>query len=139
MSAATATYERLGDAFTSLDLDGWTAAYAEEAALHHPLLGDVRGRAAIRAAESPLFDAFSDGGVELVRLVEQGDRAACEWVVTATNTGPLPLPDGRTVPATGRTVRLPVVDVFRLDGDGRIAEDHRFYDTVTFVQQLGLA
>ena len=91
------------------------------------------------AAESPLFEAFSDGGVELVRLVEQGDRMACEWVVTATNSGPLPLPDGQTMPPTGRTVRLPVLDVFRLDADGRIAEDHRYFDMVTFSQQLGLA
>lgn len=139
MSAATATYERLRKAFTDLDLDGWAGAYAEEATLHHPMLGDVSGREAIRAAESPLFEAFSDGGVELIRLVEQGDRLACEWVVTATNTGPLPLPGGGTVPATGRSVRLPVLDMLRLDADGRIAEDHRYYDMVTFSQQLGLA
>lgn len=139
MTQGTDIFERVRDGFSRADLDAWAGAYADDAVLHHPMLGEVRGREAIRAAESGLFDAFSGNGVELSRLVEQGDRVACEWVVTATNTGPLPMPDGRVLPATGRTIRLPLVDVFRLDADGRIVEDHRYYDAVEFAQQLGLA
>jgi len=58
--------------------------------------------------------------------------------VDATNTGDLPLPDGSTLPATGRRISLPGLDVVYLDADGLIAEGHRYQDAAGFMAQLGL-
>ncbi|MDN5860661.1 MAG: ester cyclase [Pseudonocardia sp.] len=131
---------RFAEAMAAGDPAALGSLYAQDATFDHVMFPErVHGRDRIVAAETPLFEAFSDISVQ-VRSVTGSDRkVAFEWSVDATNTGPLPLPDGGTLPATGRRISLPGLDVAYLDDDGLIAEGHRYQDVASFMAQLGLA
>jgi predicted ester cyclase len=70
-------------------------------------------------------------------IVEDGERAAVEGTFTGTHTGTLAAPQGE-IPATGRTIELPYVDVFEARA-GRIAAHRVYYDQMVMLSQLGLA
>jgi steroid delta-isomerase-like uncharacterized protein len=140
MNHGTALTDRIIAAFNAGDVDAFAACFAEDAVQIHPFFpAPLRGRAAIRAAEASLFGSFDDITLRLTNLVEAADQIAVEFTVTATNTEPIPLPDGSSLPATGKTVELSMGAFFRLDGDGLITESHRYQDNLAFMQQLGMA
>jgi len=80
--------------------------------------------------------AFPDSRMQASAVIEAGSRAVVEGVYTGTHTGPLATPHGE-VPATGRTLRLPICLVLETDA-GRITSNHVYYDQMTFAAQLGL-
>jgi steroid delta-isomerase-like uncharacterized protein len=139
MTALTDLTDRILDAYNRADIDAIGDCYAPDAVQVHPFFpGGNHGRDAIRAAERPMFTAFSDIDWELERTIEQGDWGVVESVVSATHTAALPTPDGASVPATNRRITLPLVNVVRLDHDGLIAEEHRYLDVAGMLGQLGL-
>jgi hypothetical protein len=58
--------------------------------------------------------------------------------MTGTHKGPLPVPTG-TVPATNKRFELMIATFERLDGDGQIVEERRYYDISGWLGQLGIA
>jgi steroid delta-isomerase-like uncharacterized protein len=130
---------RIVDTIRQGDAEAYAQGFAEDAVLRHPMAPEpLRGRAAIREGEQALFDAFSDVEVEVVAMWE-GDRStAVEVVLRATNTGPMEVGPGRSVPATGRRVELPAVWVFEFDEEGFVAEERDYFDTASFMAQLGI-
>ena len=80
--------------------------------------------------------AFPDSQMEITTIIESGGHAVAEGVYSGTHTGPLAAPQGE-VPATGRTLRLPICLVFEVAA-GRITSNHAYYDQMTFAAQLGL-
>jgi steroid delta-isomerase-like uncharacterized protein len=82
------------------------------------------------------FDACPDIRHEVTAVVADGDRAMTELRVRGTHTGPLQSPAGE-VPATGRTIDLPVANAWRMR-DGRVAVYHIYFDRMEFLGQLGL-
>ena len=131
--------QKLVDRIERRDAAALTELFAEDAVLHHPLSPDpVRGRAAIRESEQALFDAFSDIEVEVGRVMVEADDVAIEVTMRATNSGPLELAPGESLPPTGRRIELPSVWFLLLGADGRIIEERDYLDTATFLRQLGL-
>lgn len=55
----------------------------------------------------------------------------------ATHSGPIVTPSGN-VPATNRSLTMRVGRFIRIDSQGAIIEDNRYYDTAGIAQQLGL-
>jgi steroid delta-isomerase-like uncharacterized protein len=138
MSAVTELVGRIEKAFAAGDVDAFAACYAEDAVHVHPFFpAPNRGRQSIRAAEAGLFAAFDRITLEARNVVEGQGWSAIEWRVTARHCAPVPLPDGRSVPASGRTIDLPMVSVVRLDAAGDIAEEHRYLDGLAFMQAIG--
>ena len=106
---------RLVEAITNRDADALARLYAEEATLRHPLFPEpARGRAAIRAAEQELFDAFSDIEVEVRSVLTGESRCAAEVVLRATNTGPIDAGGDEPAAATGKRIEDEAVWVFDL-------------------------
>ena len=69
---------------------------------------------------------------------EIGDTAIDEGYFIGTNSGPLPMPDGQSIPATGKKIRIRGCDLATVQGG--VVTRHRFYfDQMDFLQQLGLA
>ena len=131
--------EKIQKAFNAGDVDSLADCYAEDATQQHPFFpGGNAGRAAIHAAENGLFSAFTDIDWQLQRTIEQGDWALVEVLVSATNNAPMPTPDGNVFPATNKRITVAMANVVRLDGDGLIAEEHRYMDVAGFMAQLGL-
>jgi ketosteroid isomerase-like protein len=60
-----------------------------------------------------------------------------EGFVVGTNTGPLALPTGRTLPPTGRQVRVRSCDVATVE-DGLITSHRAYFDQLELLGQLGL-
>jgi hypothetical protein len=56
--------------------------------------------------------------------------------VTGTHTGPFATPEGE-IPAIGRAVEVRGAIFARLNADGKIVEEHRYYDVAGLAAQLG--
>ena len=78
---------------------------------------------------------FPDGTSDIIRCAETFDTFFAELVVRGSNTGQLVLPDGTTVPPTGRAVVVPSAEVvvFR---DSKVGEHHVYYDLLGLLAQL---
>lgn len=76
---------------------------------------------------------ISNLSVRIDHLVGEGDKVVARFTLTGTHSG-----DFQGVPATGRTVSFPAVDIYRFE-DGRIAEGWALMDFLGFLQQAGAA
>jgi steroid delta-isomerase-like uncharacterized protein len=128
--------DRYVELYNAGDLDGVMELYAEDSVQLMPD-GRFDGRSAIRDRLATELTAFSDLAHRVVSYVEDGDAFADEWVFVGTHTGPLVLPDGTQVPATGKRVEVPGMELVRVR-DGRIVVDNLYYDTLAVAAQLGL-
>jgi steroid delta-isomerase-like uncharacterized protein len=81
-------------------------------------------------------DGFPDARFEFSNVFASEDRALAEGTYIGTNTGAMQTPAGE-MPPTGKPVQIPFVTAF-LIRDGRIAEQHAYWDRLTFLGQLGL-
>jgi predicted ester cyclase len=99
--------------------------------------GTFTGRSAIRDRLAKELVAFSDLAHRYISYVEQGDAFADEWVFVGTHTGPVVLPDGTQIPATGKRVEVQGMELVRVR-DGKVVVDNLYYDNLAVAAQLGL-
>jgi steroid delta-isomerase-like uncharacterized protein len=128
--------ERYIERYNAGDLDGVMDLYAEDAVQLMPD-GTFEGRSAIRDRLAKELAAFSDIAHRYVSYVEEGDAFADEWVFVGTHSGPLVLPDGGELPATGKRVEVPGMELVRVR-DGKVVVDNLYYDNLAVAAQLGL-
>ncbi|MBI1686766.1 ester cyclase [Caulobacter hibisci] len=110
--------------------------FSPDYVLHGPG-GDV-DLAGLKAFFAVMRSAFSDFACERVELVEQGDVIAARTVMTGLFTGPLPGTAVGTIHPTGQPMRRELLNLFRYDADGRLAEEWVQYDDLSFLKQLGV-
>ena len=138
MGQAREVMDRLTEALTSTpDLKAVAELYAADAVAVTPDAGEVHGRDNIVDYWRQMTDAVTDASYETVYAVEVGDTAIDEGFYSGTNTGPLPLPSGESLPATGKRVRIRGCD-FATVVDGRIVSYRLYFDQMDFLGQLGL-
>ena len=113
-------------------------AYAPDAILITPLSPPVRGAEAIRRHDDGLRSAFPGARLMVSRPVTRDDQRAFEWEYRGTNTGPIVISCG-VVSATNRTVTLRGASFLRFTAEGLIAEEHRYYDVCSLLEQLGVS
>jgi hypothetical protein len=70
--------------------------------------------------------------------VAEGQWTAVVGILTGTFTEPMALPDGQTIPPTGKAVSIRIATFSRWL-DGEMTDEYLFWDTGTFMSQLGLA
>jgi predicted ester cyclase len=99
--------------------------------------GTFEGRSAIKDRLAKELAAFTDIAHRYVSYVEQGDAFADEWVFAGTHTGPLLLPDGSELAATGKRVEMPGMEFVKVR-DGMIVVDNLYYDNLAVAAQFGL-
>jgi steroid delta-isomerase-like uncharacterized protein len=128
--------ERYIERYNAGDLDGVMDLYAEDSTQLMPD-GTFEGRGVIRDRLVKELAAFSDIAHRYISYVEEGDAFADEWVFEGTHTGPLQLPDGGELPATGKRVEVRGMELVRMR-DGKIVVDNVYYDNVAVAAQLGL-
>ena len=137
MGEAREVMDRITDAYFSKDVDAAAKLYAPDAVAVAPDAGELRGRDQIVAWSKELFDAFPDATYEPVNEYEAGNTAIDEGYFVGTNTGPLQGPTGETIPATGKSVRVPACDIATVE-NGVITRHRFYYDQMDFLGQLGL-
>lgn len=79
-----------------------------------------------------------DGFPGLVRRIDRwtfgDDACAIELTLTGAHEGTY-----RGVAPTGKTLQLRIMAHFSFDAEGRITQETAYYDTLTFMRQLGLS
>jgi ketosteroid isomerase-like protein len=130
--------DRMTDAAVKGDSDALKALYAQDAVAETPDQGTITGRDQIAAYLGEFSAAVPDASWEELYKHEIGDTAIDEGYLVGTNTGSMTGPNGESIPATGRRVRLRECDVVTVENG--VITSHRFYfDVQDWLTQLGLA
>jgi steroid delta-isomerase-like uncharacterized protein len=124
------------DAFARGDWNAYRAQLTESAIYEEEATGQrCEGAETIVSYVRRWKEAFPDVKGKIKNLFVSGDAAICELEWTGKHEGPLEGPMGRLEP-TGRSARVPAVQVLRFEGD-RIGEMHHYFDMMTLLGQLG--
>lgn len=116
------------------DLDGVLATFGDSARYdEEPWDEHYVGRDQVRGYYSALFRAAADLHIDVAARHVTDDAVILEVVLTGTHTGPW-----RGLPATGRTLRLPLCAIYTFDENGKLAGERIYYDRATVLRQLGV-
>ena len=138
MGANKKLLDRYVERYNAGDLDAVMDLYAEDAVQGMPD-GTFEGRSAIRDRLAQELEAIPDVTHTVVSFVEEGDAFCDEWTFVGTHTGgPLTLPNGETVPATGKRVEVRGMEIVRVNSEGKIVLNTLYYDNLAVAVQLGL-
>jgi len=131
VATALAVYE----AFNARDLDKAVSTTLENANWEDHGRGvTTKTRSELKASFKEWADAFSDGKITDTKAVDAGDTVVVEYVGRGTNDGPM-----GPLPASGKHVAVPFVDIFRFDNNGKISGGASYYDTYSMLVQMGIA
>jgi ketosteroid isomerase-like protein len=128
--------DRSYETWNSGNVDGLQELYAIDADVAIPG-ASAQGREQIGALWGAIISAFPDGRLtELLRL-DCGGHIVSENNLSGTHTAPLVTPQGDEIPATGNSVSVDGVSIFKIE-NGEIQSEHLYFDQMTFLAQLGL-
>jgi ketosteroid isomerase-like protein len=137
MGEARRVMDNVTDAAFSGDPARFGECYTDDATVVTPDAGELRGRDEVVNWMRQFMEAFPDSRWESLAKYEDGDVAIDEGYFVGTNSGPLRLPTGETLPATGKQLRIRGCDIAKVE-DGRITTHRFYYDQMEFLGQLGL-
>jgi steroid delta-isomerase-like uncharacterized protein len=127
------------EAFNRHDAAEFAAVYAADAVVYDPYYTEpLIGRDAIENDMASFFRAFPDIHNAILSVVVDGNILAGEYSVRGTHQGSLVLPSG-AIPATGRELTFNGSHFSRLNSNGEIVEERRYFDVAAQLRQLGLA
>ncbi len=118
--------------FTKGDLGAVDEFLAEDFVNHDPPVGVTADREGMRQAGAMFRAAFPDWQSDMDILVGEGDLVVEHFTASGTQQGEI-----FGVPASGRTVSLPGINIWRVR-DGRIVERWGRLDELGLLRQLGL-
>lgn len=127
MGQAREVMDRLTAAMDAKDKETLARCYAANAVAYTPDEGELTGRDAITEYLFHFWEAMPDVRYEHSESYEAGDVAVDEGFVVGTNTGPIRLPSGETLPATGKQLRVRSCDIAKVEA-GEIASHHFYFD-----------
>ena len=99
--------------------------------------GEWTGVDAVLAHRKETFASFPGVSFDVEAIYDGDGWAIAEGVLSGKNTGPLVMPDGSTLPATGRDIEVRTVVVYELR-DGAITAERNYWDNMVAFAQLGL-
>jgi len=136
MSNAAEVVRQWTDAFNRQDVDAVANLYAPSAMVWDPQYAEpLEGRDAIRRDLEDFFRAFPDLTAEIRSILEGDDLYATEGTFSGTHAGVLATESGE-IPPTGRRLEFQGAGFTRLDGQGRILEERRYYDLAGILAQV---
>jgi ketosteroid isomerase-like protein len=138
MGEARQMMDRVTDALVRGDWESVAGCYADDAVAVTPDLGEIKGPQNIVDYLRTFAAAMPDLRWEGAYSNEAGNTAYDEGFVCGTHTEPLVLPNGDTIPATGRALRVRECDAATVEG-GKITSHRFYYDEMEFLSQLGLS
>lgn len=69
----------------------------------------------------------------------KGEWTCAVGVLEGTFSQPMPIGNGKTIPPTGKKFKLRMVTIGRWGANGKMIEEHLFWDNQAFMKQIGLA
>ena len=113
-----------------LDLAG--DLFAANCVFHDPQIPGVVGPKAI-AETVKVYQTGVEGHWTIEEIFgSPDDRVTVRWTGSGVHTG-----DVMGIPPTGKAIRVDAISVFRIAG-GKIVESWEVWDTLGFLQQLGV-
>lgn len=100
--------------------------------VYHTVGGDM-DREMYKQVNAAVLAAFPDLRYTADDMVAEGDRVVTRWTMFGTHMN-----EFNGIPAANKEIRLSGVSIDRLAG-GKIVETWQFYDSMTLLQQLGVA
>lgn len=137
MGEARKAMDALTKAMFDGDMDKAKSMYSTDAIGVAPDGSEFKGGHEIIEFLAPMFQAFPDAKYHDIAKHESGKTAIDEGMFTGTHTKPMELPDGRTIPATKKSVTMRGCDVATVEG-GKIKEHHFYFDMLSMMEQLGV-
>ena len=134
MGEAAELGTRYLQALSAGDVDGAVELLSDGCEFLTPM-GPIPDRAMVRGYLAAFDSAFPGARYEIVRSVESGGTAAVEGVYRGSHAGTLAMPDGNSLPPTGRTVVAPFAVFFEASG-GRLTSHRPYWDLAGFMAQL---
>ena len=125
------------EALNRHDVDAFVGFYAPNAVVYDPQHPEPLTGEAIRKDMADFLAAFPDLIFTLKTVIESGDAAAFEGMGKGTHKGPMAGPTGE-IPATNRPMEVRFAAFLRVNDQGQIAEERRYFDMAGMMQQLGL-
>jgi steroid delta-isomerase-like uncharacterized protein len=109
--------------------------YATDVVFHSGIGENVRGLNDYKQHNSELYDAFPDihWRVEEMITEEKKKKKAIRFTLTGTHKGAF-----RGIPPTKKKVTIEAISISHQNADGKIIEEWHMYDTLGFMQQLGV-
>ncbi len=124
------------DAFNQGNLVIIDTAFKDDFSAHNPF--GTLDRAGMSGDLSRLRGALPDLKENVTQLVTEGNWTMALYTLQGTFSAPYVNADGSSIPATGKTLSLPVITFYRFDQQGLVAESFETYDGLSFLTQLGL-
>ena len=121
-------------AFRRGDLDAIAAFWADDVDYKAPGVA-LRGLVARRHAETVWHNAFSENAVDTYARFEQGDEIVDFATMGGRHTGPLAMPGGQTLAATGASISGPYVARYRIR-NGKVCAQEVVYDRLELLASL---
>jgi predicted ester cyclase len=113
------------------ELDQYFAPEFDNAASGTP--GLPPGLEGAKMAHQGVMQSFPDRKLEILDIVDGGDRVFVRTRVTGTNQGGFP---AFNVPANGNPFQIEAVSVYRFE-DGKVVEHWGMNDALALLMQLG--
>ena len=83
----------------------------------------------------PFQSAFVDIVHSVTVTTEEGGRAVAEMIARLSHVGTWTAPDGRVIPATGRRIANPAVDIVDVEA-GKVRDWRIYFDELGMIEQL---
>jgi ketosteroid isomerase-like protein len=132
--------QTLDDAWNAQDWDTFDKRHKPDVVVRWPAQPPTKGRHDHRAEAIQMFKTFPDnhvGNRPYKVFFASGDWTCSIARFTGTMKGPMLGPDGKEIPATGRSFEVDFCTVARWE-NGEIVEENLFYDVVGFMSQIGV-
>jgi ketosteroid isomerase-like protein len=138
MGEAREVFDRATDAlFKERDLKKLSTFYSPDVIAETPDQGEIKGAEQVVDWFKQFLDGFPEARYERVHAHESGNTAIDEGIFSGKNTGPILLPTGDSMPATGKDVWIRGCDFVTVE-NGKIVSHRFYYDQVEFLTQLGI-
>ena len=130
--------DRFFQAIMDRDMDVVRSCFHEDIVGHDHGTGKVsKGIEENMADVTDWLANFSDMRVESKSHYEIGNTVVTEMMFTGTNDGDMQMPDGSSIPATGKRVTMHGCQFVEYK-DGKMINTRQYYDMMGMMAQLGL-
>jgi predicted ester cyclase len=127
------------DVFTHQKWDQLEHSHAKDIIVHWPDGHQTQGVDVHIADLKAMFVYAPDTRIEVHPIkLGSGEWTSVVGYMEGTFTRPMPLPDGSSIPPTGKSFKLIMNTVGRWK-DGVMTEEYLFWDNQSYMRQLGLA
>jgi steroid delta-isomerase-like uncharacterized protein len=115
------------------DVEGFSRHLADDFVEHEETPGLAPTKEGVKAFFQMQLAAFPDLRMAVEDVVANGDKVVARVRYTGTNSG-----EFMAMPATGKSVDVQLIDMFRFGDDGLLREHWGVLDALALMQQLGV-